>query len=206
VGDTKRIVIYGDLNGLAAARAFFTLDYLGHGERVALLDGGLEKWKTEKREVSTTSAMLAPDEFTPRVNPRAVIALDAVRDVSWSAAKQRPAPVALIDARPGEEYAGTKPGEGISRPGHLPGAVNVFWQNHFVSRESLALKPENELRKLYEAAGLAANRPVAVYCRTGAQASHSYFILRYLGYQAMMYDGSFFEWSRQPDTPVAGGK
>ena len=49
VGNSRKIVLYGDLNGLMAARAFFTLDYLGQSNRIAILDGGLEKWKAEKR-------------------------------------------------------------------------------------------------------------------------------------------------------------
>ena len=53
IGDKSRVVIYGDMSGLFAARAYFALDYLGHGNRAALLDGGLEKWKAEHREVST---------------------------------------------------------------------------------------------------------------------------------------------------------
>lgn len=54
VGDDARIVLYGDNSGLSAARAYFTLDYLGHGDRAALLDGGLEKWQSERRTVSTS--------------------------------------------------------------------------------------------------------------------------------------------------------
>jgi thiosulfate/3-mercaptopyruvate sulfurtransferase len=202
IGETGRIVIYGDNFGLFAARAFFTLDYLGHGNRVALLDGGLEKWKNEKRPVSTAETKFQPQTFTPRVKPEAVLGLDVMRDLSWIAVNTAQPGVALIDARPPEEYTGAKAGDGISRPGHIPGAANVFWMQNIESRENPVMRQADELRKLYEAAGVNASRKIITYCRTGGQASHAYFTLKYLGYDPAMYDGSFFEWSSAKDTPV----
>lgn len=202
VGNTRKIVLYGDLNGLAAARAFFTLDYLGHGDRIALLDGGLEKWKMEKRPISTEAVTPNSETFTAKINPQTIITLDTMRDVSWSVINQTPSNLSLVDARPAEEYTGEKPGDGIVRAGHIPGAFNIFWQNNIVSRENPIMKAEKDLRKLYEAAGVSANKTNIVYCRTGGQASHAYFTLRYLGYQVKLYDGSFFEWNKQTDTPV----
>src|SRR5687768_5283003 len=72
IGDDVRIVLYGDNSGLSAARAYFTLDYLGHGERSALLDGGLEKWKAERRGVSTEKVEPKAAGFKPRVRTSAV--------------------------------------------------------------------------------------------------------------------------------------
>lgn len=206
VGNTKKIVLYGDLNGLAAARTFFTLDYLGHGNRIALLDGGLEKWKAENRPVSTEKAVPNPETFTVKVTPQTVIALDTMRDVSWSVINQMPSNLSLVDARPAEEYTGEKAGDGVVRPGHIPGAYNIFWQNNIVSRENPVMKAENDLRKMYEAAGVSANKTNVVYCRTGGQASHAYFTLRYLGYNVKLYDGSYFEWNKQEDAPVVIGE
>jgi thiosulfate/3-mercaptopyruvate sulfurtransferase len=206
IGNTRKVVLYGDLNGLAAARAFFTLDYLGHGDRVAILDGGFDKWKKENREISTRAAEPAAEPFTPRVDPRTVVALDTVRDVSWSVVSQKRSNFALIDARPPEEYSGEKPGDGVVRPGHIPGAVNVFWlAGNLVSRENPVMKPVRELRDIYAKAGVADGKTIVVYCRTGGQASHAYFTLRYLGYRPMMYDGSYFQWNKHPDTKVESG-
>lgn len=202
IGNQGRVVIYGDQKGLSAARAFFTLDYLGHGHRVALLDGGLEKWRAEGREVSTDSPAVTATPFTARVTPRVVVGLDAVRDVSWSTTSQTPSPWVLIDARPGPQYAGVEPGDGVPRPGHIPGAKNIFWEDHLASGPVPVLKPADELRKLYQAAGATAGTPVVAYCRTGGQASHAYFVAKYLGYDVVMYDGSFIEWSRATDTEV----
>jgi thiosulfate/3-mercaptopyruvate sulfurtransferase len=202
VGDTGRIVIYGENSGLLAARVYFTLDYLGHGERAALLDGGIEKWKAENLKVETQPVKTEPVEFTPRPRPQIVAILDAVRELSQVAANDADAGVAIVDARPEEQYIGNQ----TQRSGHIPGAASVYWMNHLVSRENPAMKPSSELSKLYEAAGLKAGQKVITYCNTGMQASHSYFTLKYLGYDVMMYDGSFSEWSKAEGAPVATGK
>src|SRR5690606_9862669 len=75
IGDRARIVIYGDNLWLSATRAYFTLDYLGHGDRAALLDGGLEKWKAEKRDLSTAPVNPEAAPFTPKARPQAVVDL-----------------------------------------------------------------------------------------------------------------------------------
>jgi thiosulfate/3-mercaptopyruvate sulfurtransferase len=202
VGDTGRIVIYGENSGLLAARVYFTLDYLGHGDRAALLDGGIEKWKAEKLAVETQPVKTEPVKFTPRPRPQIIAGLDAARDLSSLAANDADAGVAVVDARPEEQYVGNQ----TPRSGHIPGAVNIYWLNHLVSRENPAMKPLSELRKLYEAAGLKAGQKAVTYCNTGMQASHAYFTLKYLGYDVMMYDGSFSEWSKAENAPVATGK
>ena len=206
IGNEARIVLYGDNSGLAAARAYFTLDYLGHGGRVALLDGGLEKWKAERRATSTD--MVEPERatFTPHARASAVTNLDVVRDFSWIATNVISPSVTLIDARPVEEYSGAKPGDGVPRGGHIPGAANVFWMQNVLSKENPVLRSVAELRKLYEEAGALNGRTIMTYCRTGGQASHAYFTLKYLGYDVVMYDGSFFEWSNTEGTPIVAGR
>jgi thiosulfate/3-mercaptopyruvate sulfurtransferase len=205
IGDDARIVLYGDNSGLSAARAYFTLDYLGHGARAALLDGGPEKWKAERRAISTDLVETKTARFTPRVRASAVTNLDVVRDLSWTAVNVISPSVALIDARPVDEYTGAKPGDGVPRAGHIPGAASVFWMQNVMSKENPALRSVPALRKLYEEAGAQHGRTVVAYCRTGGQASHTYFTLKYLGYDVVMYDGSFFEWSNTEGTPVVAG-
>ena len=205
VGNSARIVIYGDSSGLSAARAYFTLDYLGHGGRAALLDGGLEKWQAERRALSTDVVEPKTAGFTPRVRPSVVTNLDVVRDLSWTATNLGSSGVVLIDARPVDEYTGAKPGDGVPRGGHIPGAANVFWMQNLLSKESPVLRSPAELYRLYEKAGAQHGRTVVAYCRTGGQASHAYFTLKYLGYDVVMYDGSFFEWSNTEAAPVMTG-
>jgi thiosulfate/3-mercaptopyruvate sulfurtransferase len=195
-------VIYGENSVLLAARVYFTLDYLGHGDRAALLDGGIEKWKAEKLPVDTQTVKTAPARFTPRPRPQIVAGLDAMRDFSRVAANDANANVAIIDARPEEQYAGDQ----AQRGGHIPGAFNIYWAQHLLSRENPTMKPPSELSKICEAAGLKPGQKAVTYCNTGMQASHAYFTLKYLGYDVMMYDGSFSEWSSADGAQVVKGK
>lgn len=203
IGDTGRVVLYGDESGLLAARAFFTLDYLGHGDRAALLDGGLEQWRAEGRTVSTAEPPAGARPFTPRLNPEVLAVLPVVRDVSWLVSHQRASGWALVDARPEAQFSGAEAGADVARPGHIPGAASLFWRRAIVSTEHPVLRPIADLRRMYEEAGAAPRDTVVTYCRTGVQASHAYFVARYLGYQVRMYDGSFIEWSKAAEMEVA---
>ena len=97
IGDEARIVLYGDNSGLSAARAYFTLDYLGHGARAALLDGGLEKWKTERRPISTDGG----DEDgarSPRASVRSASSASMSCAISPGQLRIRPTRRALVDS------------------------------------------------------------------------------------------------------------
>ncbi len=206
VNNDSRVVLYGDNYNLLAARAYFTLDYLGFGDNAALLDGGLDKWKAEKRPLSNEVFEVKPGNFTPRVNPNVVAVRDVVRDVSWATANLSAPNYALVDARPNDEYTGAKADASLGRLGHIPGAVSLFWMDkNLVSKENPVLKSPKDLRQLYEAAGATKDKKVVSYCRTGVQASHTYFVAKYLSYDVAMYDGSFSEWVTLEGTQVITG-
>lgn len=206
VNNDSRVVLYGDNYNLLAARAYFTLDYLGFGDKAALLDGGLDKWKAEKRALSTEVFEIKTGNFTPRVNPNVLAVRDVVRDVSWLVSNQDAPNYSLIDARPGDEYTGAKADSTLAKVGHIPGAVSLYWlDKNLVSKENPVLKPAKDLRQIYEAAGATKDKKVVSYCRTGVQASHTYFVAKYLGYDVAMYDGSFSEWVTLEGTQVATG-
>ena len=206
VNDDSRVILYCDVQGLLAARTYFTLDYLGAGNQAALLDGGLEKWKAEKREVTTTMPEIKAGKFTPRLNPKVVVQRDFVKDVSWLSVNAATNETRLLDARPADAYDGSKPRQDMPQNGHIPGAGNVYWVDTLQSKELPALKPVAELRQMYQAAGLAPGNKVVTYCWIGMMASHGYFTLKYLGYDVAMYDGSFTEWAKSEGTTVVTGK
>jgi len=187
VKNNTRIVLYSERQGLFAARAYFTLDYLRLADRAALLDGGIEKWRAEKRPESTDVPKITAQPLKIQVRPEVLVNAQAVE----KALNQR----ALIDARPRDEFTGEKLSEDVSQAGHIPGASSLYWMNNLVSKENPVLLPPDELRKLYAQAG-AKRSAVITYCRTGMQSSFDYFVAKYLGYRVSMYDGSFFEWSR----------
>ncbi|MFL5541857.1 MAG: sulfurtransferase [Longimicrobiaceae bacterium] len=145
VSDDSRVVLYGDLGGLAAARAFFTLDYLGHTP--AVLNGGLEAWRAAGQRVETAAPAARRGSFTPRPHPELVV------NAEWVRSHLRDTTVAFIDARPPEQYSGAEPGEGVQRPGHIPGAKSLFWQNTIVSPANPELRPTDVLRAFYRLAG-----------------------------------------------------
>jgi thiosulfate/3-mercaptopyruvate sulfurtransferase len=199
VGDHSRVVLYGDMLGLFAARAYFTLDYLGHGSSTALLDGGLEKWSREFGAVRTIPANVATAKLTVHPHPELIIELPALRPIVSNHT------AVLIDARPPADYLGAASGNGIPRGGHIPGAKNVFWAETLVTRENPVFRPAAEIRAKYTAAGAKPGAKVIVYCQTGIQAAHDYFTLKLTGFRPVLYDASFFDWSNTFGTPIETG-
>ena len=190
IGDDSRVIIYTPDWGPMATRLFFTLDYLGFNN-AAMLDGGIDKWQDEKRATSTDEPAITKGSLTVHPHPEIVAKLDAVKQ--WVST---PGEAVLIDARPKRRY----------RAGHLSGAAPLFWETNLVDPEALVqvLKSPDELRKQYVAAGAAPGKRLVSYCEVGWQASYAYFIARYLGYDAAMYDGSWSEWSKEKQPSVKG--
>jgi thiosulfate/3-mercaptopyruvate sulfurtransferase len=199
VSDNSRVVLYGDLDGLSAARAFFSLDYLGKTD-AALLDGGLERWRALDHPVSTETPPPVRGTLTTPVRP------DVVVDAEWVRSRLADTTVLLVDARPPAEYTGEVAGAGVDRPGHIPGAYNVFWRSALVSEGDGRLRSPEVLHVPFTLAGAKLDDTLVVYCRTGVQASHAYFVARYLRRPVVLYDGSFIDWSRRGEAfPVESG-
>jgi len=186
VSNSSRVVLYGERLNLFAARAYFTLDYLGVAARVALLDGGLEKWTAERRPLSTEMPQAKTTTLVVSPRPEILVDTKTMRDFS----QKKPGSVALVDARPTKEFTGEQLSEDVAKAGHIPGAKGLFWMDMLVSRQNPVLKPEPELRRMYEQAHAATGQPLVTYCRTGMQSSFDYFVAKYLGYDPSMYDGS----------------
>lgn len=197
--DNGRVIIYsdpslGDIETLAAARAYFTLDVLGH-PYVAVLDGGLDAWRAAGYELNDgpSARTASSPEFEDRSN-------EIIVDADHVAARLNDPQLFLADARPATEYTGETPGTDVERPGHIPGAANLFWKD-FV-REDGTLKPTEDVAQMWTDAGLTRDDDVVVYCRTGMQASYAYLVARHLGLEPRMYDGSYIDWSNNTDYPV----
>lgn len=205
IDENKRIVVYDEAAGLQAARAFVALEYAGLGDRVSLLDGHFKVWQAEKRPVTNVVPKPVATKFIPRLNPDVVVAERFVQDLVWLRQAGQKDVLHLLDARPPEQFSGKEPGDGITRGGHLPGAANLFWMEHVESAERPLLKTVESLRKMFTDRGIQPGATVVTYCRTGGQASHSYFIARYLGYRTRLYDGSYSEWSKRAENPVVMG-
>jgi len=201
IDSADRIIIYDDGEGVMAARAYFTLDYLGLGDSAALLDGQLAGWKAEGRPLSTEVPEVVESAYIPRINPGVIAGMDKVREITGGGEAS-----ALVDCRAADQFSGETPGSGIQRGGHIPGAINATADGTVESRDLPRFKPADQLRALYADAGLAPGGKAVTYCRTGRSASLGYFTLKYLGYDVALYDGSFSQWQSYPDNPVATGK
>jgi len=194
VGDGGTILLYGDL--LSAARLFFTLDYLGLGERTVLLDGGIGPWRAGGHPVTTDVPVAVRASLT--VSPRPEVVVDA----DWLLTHAGDRSVVAVDARKPEEYDGTAAEDGVDRPGHIPGSTNLDWTTLFADGR---LKSPAELESLFQAAGVDREKTVVAYCRVGTRASALYFAARVGGYRVKLYDGSMVDWSRRRNLPVATG-
>jgi thiosulfate/3-mercaptopyruvate sulfurtransferase len=193
VGDQSHVVLTGDTGGVLAARAYFTLDYLGHGDNAALLDGGLETWIAESRRTSREEALVPHAQFTPHVRPEILVSTAQMRELSLGANKGGPDYV-LLDARPETEYNGVVSSEAVPAAGHIAGSQSLYWKKLIRSAANPQLLDPEQLQQQFARAGAGRGKSVVTYCRTGMQSSFTYFVAKYLGYRAAMYDGSVYEW------------
>ena len=191
ISDDSHIVFYADWDPMAT-RLFFTLDYLGRAEHASLLDGGLDEWTMEKRPVSTEDPKIKPGSLTINLHPEVVAKMDSMtKQVS---ADGGDASVVIVDSRPLKRY----------RAGHLAGAAPMFWETALIGPEKPLLRSPQELKKMLADRGVVPGKKIVSYCEVGWQASYTYFLARYLGFDAAMYDGSYNEWSTAKQPVVRG--
>lgn len=197
IGPETRVVAYDDAGGSVAARLWWLLRAHGH-ERVSLLDGGLPAWVKEGRSISKDAVPVAAGHFVSHWNPKAVVDLADVRAALKTGA-------VVLDARARERYRGdVEPVD--ARPGHIPGAVSAPFAENLRDGRFL---PSEELRGRY-AGLLRAGQPVIASCGSGVTACHHLFALDLSGVapfgDARLYAGSYSEWARRRDLPVAVGE
>jgi thiosulfate/3-mercaptopyruvate sulfurtransferase len=195
VTDKSRIVVYFSKDWVTpTARVYLTLDYLGLGDRTSILDGGLPVWQTEGRPVTAEITPPKTGKFTPHPNTKLVV------DATWVSSNLNKPGMAILDARNAKFYTGQDAGQ-MPRAGHIPSARNIPFST-LVEDGTNKFKSPEVLRTLFTGAGVKPGDTIATYCHIGQQASLLYFVARYLGYDAHLYDGSFQDWSNRSELPV----
>lgn len=193
VSDSLRVVVSYSSEAPTAARVVMVLDYLGH-DRVSFLDGGLPKWRAEKRELSTKATTATRGSMHPHVRA------NVIADAPWIEARIGKPGLALIDTRTDGEYLGTGMRHGLPSKGHLAGARQLQWEQLFVgdsgSENGAPLKDPAALRKLF-ADRMQPGDTVVTYCWVGYRASTTYLIARALGLPVKLYDGSYEDWAKR---------
>ena len=188
------VIVYDDRLRDATLMAV-ALDRVGH-KSYAILHGGFGKWKDEGRRVTPEVPKVSPAEY------KAAPGSDNFTiDLDGTEAARKQGKTLIIDGRPADYYTGKKSDE--ARPGHIPGAVSSPYKNDLVPGKAL-WKSLPALKSHYEGIGVDAKRPVIVHCRTGHQASQTYFLLKHLmGMKDVKWlDASWMAWAARPDLPV----
>ena len=199
VGDGHQIVVYDGEGLFSAARVWWLFKLMGHKD-IAVLDGGLPKWKLEGNPL---------EDKNPTTRDRHMMAQrqnNLIKDVTQVASASKLGNYEIIDARPRERFRGeaSEPRKGL-RSGHIPGSKNVFFKT--LLEEDGTMKKPQDIRSVFLAAGVDLGKPAITSCGSGVTAAVLNLGLALIGKtDHALYDGSWSEWGQFTTLPIATGE
>lgn len=196
IDNDTQVIAYDQDSGMYASRLWWLLRWMGH-DRVAVLDGGFARWSAEGRPVESGVARRAARTFVPHPRQDMTVSVDEVAALAGSSAHR------LVDARAPERFRGeTEPIDPVA--GHIPGAVNHFFQQNLSNGR---FKAPDALRAAFdEVLGNVSAENVVCYCGSGVTACHNLLALEHAGLSgARLYPGSWSEWVADRRRPVERG-
>ena len=196
IGRDERIVVYDNSPLRTAARGWFMLRHFGAG-KVAILDGGFQKWIAEGRPTESGEPPPRTARFAAKPNDSEIVTKQQI----LSGEVMTP----ILDARGAGRFEGAEPDPrpGVE-PGHIPGACNLPFAALY--NDDGTFKPPDEIRRLFAAADVDPTRPFVATCGSGVTANSLIFAAHLLGHDGnKLYDGSWSEWGADPATPKALG-
>ena len=186
----SHVIFYDNVSGISAARGVWLLLYFSH-KKVAMLDGGFEKWKKEGYRIEVKTNPLHYSEFKGRINYKV---LATAKEIKGSLNNKN---VSIVDARSSKEFDGSDV-RAVSR-GHIPSAINIDWENNI---ENGVFKSNSKLSRIYLV--IPKKSQIITYCQGGYRAANTFLVLKLLGYDKVkMYLGSWGEWGNRLDLPVS---
>lgn len=187
ITNEKKVVFYDDVSGILAARGVWMLLYFSHPQ-VFMLDGGIQKWKSENLPTETKTNPFKQAKFSGKINDEILVGYEYLKDNLDR--------VKIIDARSKEEFDGTV--VRAAQKGHIPSAVNVDWNLNITNDGTL--KNEKELSQLYP---FSKDDEIVTYCQGAYRAANTFVALKKLGFKNVrVYLGSWGEWGNRLELPV----
>jgi len=190
----SHVVVYDDNQAKDAARIWWVLRYWGVKD-VRLLNGGWVGWEKCKYPTEKAEAVITSSEFKAVAAPERMATKDQLLKTLTGDKLQ------IVDARTKDEFCGIDARKN-KRAGAIPGATQLEWID-LIDKDSHRFKSPDELKNLFDDAGIKLDRPTATHCQSGGRASVMAYGLELMGAKDVRnYYKSWSEWGNADDTPV----